>query len=62
MPARPDPAGLIAPLEPLARAAVPAHVSVLLDPDGQLRHDQTAIRYGDVVVPQPAHRGRPALP
>lgn len=43
----PDPVGLIAPLEPLAQAAVPAHVSVLLDPDGQLRHDQTAIRYSD---------------
>ncbi|MGF7209441.1 adenylate cyclase [Skermanella aerolata] len=47
----PDPAGLIAPLETLARAAVPAHVSVLLDPDGQLRHDQTAIRYGDAWFP-----------
>jgi adenylate cyclase len=46
-----DPAGLIAPLEPLARAAVPAHVSVLLDADGQLRHDQTAIRYGDAWFP-----------
>jgi adenylate cyclase len=47
----PDPAGVIAPLETLARAAVPAHVSVLLDPDGQLRHDQTAIRYGDLWFP-----------
>ena len=46
-----DPAGLIAPLEPLARAAVPAHVSVLLDADGQLRHDRTAIRYGDSWFP-----------
>jgi adenylate cyclase len=46
-----DPTGLIAPLEPLARAATPAHVSVLLDADGQLRHDQTAIRYSDTWFP-----------
>jgi adenylate cyclase len=46
-----DPTGLIAPLESLARAAVPAHVSVLLDPDGQLRHDSTAICYGDSWFP-----------
>jgi adenylate cyclase len=49
--AEPDPAGVIAPLEPLARAATPAHVTVLLDPDGQLRHDRTAIRYSDAWFP-----------
>ncbi len=45
------PAGLVAPATLLADAAETAHINVVLDADGALRHDRPALRYGESFYP-----------
>lgn len=50
--APPSPSGVVAPLSPLAEsAATLGHVTVLLDRDGALRHDQAVIGFGEGFYP-----------
>ncbi|MGF1641847.1 MAG: adenylate/guanylate cyclase domain-containing protein, partial [Rhodospirillales bacterium] len=47
----PRPTGLVAPVETIAAAAETAHVTVVLDHDGHLRHDHPVIGYRGAFYP-----------